>query len=106
MPSQDRKVYAIRVGEFVELRSAKNGITIKTSKLTRKANETDYDYGYQGKKVVLKQVFFVGGVVLGYTRLTNFARRFNKAVPKDKLVELSPIQAASVLDPAWRKKNL
>lgn len=117
MGTLSRRVYAIRVGDFIELRASLETPRAKTSKLTKtillKAGHDDplnpwlFIEKDRKRKFVLKQTFYVGGTVLGYVKLTTFSRLFDKIVPKkDELIELSTTHALNVLSPRWRRKNL
>ena len=116
----NRSVFAIRVGDFVELRAGFVPPVAKISKLTKTITEKRGGFIYDDqdswvgryvekdvkRKIVLKQVFFVGGTVLCYTKHSTFVRLFKKTIPKDKLIQLKPEWAMNVLKSSWRRKNL
>lgn len=79
-----RRLFAIRTGPYVEIRSAK---TPPTSKLT-KLNLT-----YMHRTICLKQTIWLGGRVLGACKWTELLRRIKPEKLKlgpNQLIELPP----------------
>lgn len=112
---QSKLVFAIKVGDHVELRTAREPLKARVSKWhkQRKYKRGVFDdlgrYRYEDsvRTVVLKQVFFIGGKVVGYVPLKTFELMFGPIkVPKDKAVQLEGMNAENVLNPAWRRRHL
>ena len=118
-----RRVFAVRLGDTVELRVASKKpaalCSMLTKTYTRKIPHYDYYLGKNGhykSKVtytpvtqtrVLKQIFYVGGVVLGICKASQFKWLFGMAVAAgDTCKELPLRQANLVQDPVWRKAHL
>ena len=119
MNTQPKNVYAVRTGEFVEFRASRTPLKVRVSKLTRTVMFKEGDIiGYDSwaypiyatkdgkRKITFKQVFFVGGTVIGYTKASKFVRLFVRGIPKDTPVQLPDHHAANMLKPAWRRTHL
>jgi hypothetical protein len=113
----EKNIYAIRFGGHIELRVGSIAPITKVSKLTKMISVavTRFEYLPSGVKIhydkvpnklVLKQVFFVGGKVMGYMRATDFEREFKLKVGKDKMVRLDAEQAKIIRSGPWRRKYL
>lgn len=99
-------VWAIRVGNFVELRSGK-ALTKHVGKLSKEAVVSDYFWARpERKKVEVRIVGFTGGVLLGYIKLSKFVRRFKFTPPKGDALKLSRAHAKIVNNAAWQRRNL
>jgi hypothetical protein len=104
-------VWAVRIGEFVELRQGTELIK-KTSKLKRKMKREQTLYGmpyypprYENAEVVLTQIAYLGGEVLGYIKLRSFQRIFRFTPAKNDAVKLDKHQRSIVLRADWRRRN-
>ena len=106
-------IWAIRLGEFVELRQA-NQLVKKVSKLTVKTKVEKrsawgyafYPTEYVTEPVTLKQVTFTGGEVLGYMKVASFRRVFHFTPMKDDAEKLDKHMRAIVQKAEWRRRNL
>lgn len=111
--SNEPLIWAIRIGEFVELREA-NQLIKRTSKLTQKMKvEKTGMYGYnfwppeyETKPVTLKQISFTGGEVLGYIKLASFRRTFGFVPMKGDAEKLDKHMRAIIQRAAWKRRNL
>lgn len=94
--------YAIKIGDYVEVRSAAEPPRKLVSKLKKKIEKTrwlyDHDdrYGdpvYRNEKyktsVTFAQVFYVGGKVRGVSKYSSFMKITSLTVPKDGMIEIS-----------------
>ncbi len=118
--NKPKKVYAIRMGDYAELRWSRTPIKAKVSKLAHtimikkgdvlNPGDDSWYHEYAEKdttrKVTMKQTFFIGGTVLGYLSITRLMRLFKVGAPKDSLVQLNEKATKDILDPKWRKANL
>src|SRR4051812_18865636 len=118
--SETKKVYAIRVGNIVEIRVSSRPIRKLVSSLTQLVEKDKYEYeqpkdpnGYPMmviRKVkvpfVMKQVYFVGGTLIGSIKSPNFERAMGmlKVLPKDTPVELNREQSEKILAYDWEKR--
>lgn len=115
-----KAVYAIMGTELVELRTAASPPKAIVSQLTRTLiatkkmivfNGPEDFVGHQvlkGEKYtkVFRQVYFMGGTVVGYMPLYKFARAFGKYLKRDTILALNPTASTLVRSPKWRKQNL
>lgn len=96
-----RKIFAIRIGDHIEFRAAVRPPQAVVSKLTKFIKTAErqlvwdpklpgYAYSYKPviKKLVLKQVFFNGGKVLGICKLSQFSRRAGNSLLRDSMREV------------------
>jgi hypothetical protein len=106
-------IWAIRLGEFVELRQASQLIK-KVSKLTQKMrvekrNALGYGFWppqYEMQPTTLKQVCYTGGEVLGFMKVASFRRVFGFTPLKDEAEKLDKHMRAIVQKSDWRRRNL
>ena len=105
MSTTNVRYFAVRLGDYVEVRSSCHLPTPRVSKLVRTVRSTTKTYKYFPdppfiklvnepieSQVTLKQTTYVGGRVLGvckYSRFSGVGKRFGAgALAKDKLVEI------------------
>lgn len=113
------KVYAIRVGDFIELRASTFTPKAKVSKLTRTKmvadrrmywDEISQSYKFKTEpsqvKTVFQQIHYIGGRVLGYTSPSKCRTLFGKYPSKDKMQELTKAHTLLALNAKWRAKHL
>lgn len=111
-----KRVFAISMGEFVELRTGSYPPKAKISKLTIPVTVDHvpvYDdwglfikYSKTKKRTTLEQTFYLGGRVVGitnYRKYSDLAKLFKfKKLKKNGIVELPSF----AMDPKWRRENL
>lgn len=87
-----KRVFAVKLGEFVEFRAARFPPRARTSKLTVPVEHSDIEFYFDPntgryrhrnvkrvEKKTLKQTFYVGGTVVGTVK----AHRYTSRVPKE-----------------------
>lgn len=93
------RIFAIRMGDFVEFRSAKRPPRAKVSKLTRQGILYDevyryatnsYDYESFPTTTVLRTVFYLGGRVLGVMKYRKYTQLHGDKFGKRRMIELRP----------------
>lgn len=112
--SKSGRVWATRVGDTVELIVGIEPPRKRVSKLTHTVTKDEKQMKHKNeapfyyivvkpvtKKVVMEQIAYVGGKVLGYVSYRAFYRKFGLPVERNGLVELSPTYAEVVLKMKW-----
>lgn len=86
------KLYAIRMGDHIELRKASSPPVAKISKLTKTYVGINVIDKQVPTKTVLKQVFYIGGKVLGVCKYRHFqlgSKAFGLgSLERDKIMEI------------------
>ena len=108
----DELIWAIRIGEFVELRKG-NQLTKKISKLTikTKVEKKMSGYGfyppkYETKPITFKQISFTDGEVIGYVRAQSFRRMFGFIPAKNDAEKLDKRMRSIIQQSDWKRRNL